>query len=460
MGGVSMVWLYPSGYHAGTMRRATTTLALLLSGCPGPRDSAAPADCTRVDTTVGSIVHVCWDQPSEGTVNLHYRVAGEDWRPTLVAPLEAGQQELPLLGLPFGVSVEYRATLDGEPLCEGVIDTAPLPPTLPHIELLTADPEAWDPDSPWLLASIDHLNEAGTSAGTWVFITDRLGRIVWALETPAQRMSLHPRISADGAAILMDLNSHFGVFDRGAASQVQRLGIDGLVQQTWDTPGLHHPYTDLPDGSLAWGAWGEGLETLEVIDPSGAQRSLWDCAEYHAAQGMPGTNCSSNTLEHDAASDRFLFSFYTTHTVVEIDASNGETQRWFGQMPGSWGFEPADSAFVWQHGARYTEGGTLLASMRLDATSDETVVREYSLDSASETLREIWSFGEGQGLYAPELGEAVRLPGGNTLHSYGTGARIREVSPDGTVVWDLAFSPGSWLGRATPVENLYALWPM
>ncbi len=103
----------------------------LLTACPGPGDSALPTTETHLDPTIGSIVWVAWDHPHEGTINLHYRVADEDWRPTLAAPLDPGPQELPLLGLPYDATVEYHATLDGETVVEGSIDTEHPPASLP-----------------------------------------------------------------------------------------------------------------------------------------------------------------------------------------------------------------------------------------------------------------------------------------------------------------------------------------
>jgi hypothetical protein len=453
---------YPAGYHAGTMRRAITLAALLNAGCPRPNDSGFDGPWVENDPGIGSILWLHWEQAEADTMYAEFRAEGGAWLRTPDLECEPGPQRLPLLGLPYDAEVEielHRLVRFGvaEPALTSA-HTDPLPEGLPNVEILAEDPALQDPDTPWLLTSLDHPGTAGTPEGTWAFILDRQGRIVWALETPAQRFTLHPRISADGAAILMDLNSHFGAFDRGAASQVQRLGIDGGIQRTWDTPGLHHPYTDLPDGSIAWGAWGEGLETLEIIDPDGIQRTLWDCADFHTAQGMPDTPCSSNTVSWDEASDSFLHSFYTTHTVVRIDGSTGEDSGWFGQMPGSWTFEPAESGFVWQHGGYITQDGTLLVSMRRDALAEETVAREYQLDEGARTLTEIWSYGQGEGLYAPELGEATRLPGGNTLLNYGTGLRIREVTTDGEVAWDLALEPGSMLGRSEPIGDLYGLW--
>lgn len=445
------------------MRPIALLIPLLVCGCPPRDDTGVDALSVRIDADIGSLVWVSWEQAEADTMVVEYSFDGGARTSTPQVELEPGPQQLPLLGIPFDAEVElvlHRvATFGAVETQTATIHTDPLPAGLPEPTLLAADSSLYDPTTPWLLTSIDKPGDVGTPEATWTIILDRDGRVVWALETPAFRLTMHPRISADGRAILMDLNSHMGTFDRGAASQVQRVGIDGGLQATWDTPGLHHPYTDLPDGSLAWGAWGDDLETLELLDPDGAQRTLWDCADYHAAQGMPETNCSSNTISWDPASERFLFSFYTTHTVVEIDGASGETTRWFGQMPGGWTFEPEDSAFVWQHGAYLTAEGTLLCSMRAPDGAEETVAREYRLDAHSETLQEIWSYGLGQDLFAPELGEAYRLPGGNTLLNYGSGTHIREVTPSGATAWELSFATGSLLGRSTPIDDLYALLP-
>ncbi len=445
------------------MRSTALLVPLLACACPQPDDTGHVALAARIDAGIGSLVWVSWEQAEQDTMVVEYRFDDGAWMSTPRVELEPGPQEILLLGIPFDAEVEielHKVVAFGvaEPLTTGIHTAAP-PPGLPQPNLLASEPELLDPATPWLLTSMDQPGQAGTPEATWVIILDRAGRVVWARETPAFRLTMHPRISADGHAILMDLNSHMGMFDRGAASQVQRVGIDGIVQRSWDTPGLHHPYTDLPDGSLAWGAWGDDLETLEILDPAGAQRTLWACADFHAEQGMPEANCSSNTLSWDPASERFLFSFYTTHTVVEIDGASGETTRWFGQMPGGWGFDPQDSEFIWQHGAYMREDGTLLVSMRAPGGVEETVAREYSLDEHSQTLRQTWSYGLGQGLYAPELGEAIRLPGGNTLLNYGTGTHIREVTAGGATAWELVFDSGSLMGRSTPIEDLYALLP-
>ena len=56
------------------------------------------------------------------------------------------------------------------------------------------------------------------------------------------------------------------------------------------------------------------------------------------------------------------------------------------------------------------------------------------------------------------MGEAHRLPGGHTLHNYGSTARIREFTPAGDVVWDTQWGGGQTLGRTEVIEDLYDLW--
>ena len=138
----------------------------------------------------------------------------------------------------------------------------------------------------------------------------------------------------------------------------------------------------------------------------------------------------------------------------------------------AWGFSPSDTIFDYQHNPVYTEAGTLLLSTHINEDSEELVVREYALNESTTTLEQVWSFGEGEGVEGCQMGEAHRLGGGNTLHNYGTYARLREVTSAGQVVWDIAWeseeyscfggstTPGHQVLRSNPVgPDLYAFAP-
>jgi hypothetical protein len=449
---------------------ASALLTLLAARCggddtgpdsDGPGWEPARGLALSLDERIGAFVHASWEQLEACEGSVASRVVGEDWAAGPSASLAPGAQDRLVPGLPYGAEVELRLELD----CGGVawasapveLQTDPLPEGLPHAAVLSGDPERWDPSLRYLLTSIDSRQDATDPEATWTVILDRQGRTVWALPTPAFRVTMSPRVGSDGRSLLIDHNSFWAIFDAGQASQVLRVDLQGEELERYDTPGLHHPFTELPDGGIAWGSADGMTETLELLDPAGERSTLWSCLGFHQQVGsmLP---CSANTVTWSEARQSFLVSFFSTDSVVELDSA-GALQRWFGHLPGSWAFDPPDSAFYWQHGTNFTPDGTLLLSTADGEPGSETLAREYRLDEDSQTLVQVWSFGAGQGIYGDELGEAWRLPGGNTLHNTGTAQRIREITPEGAVVWDLSWSRGSFVGRSEPIESLYDLLP-
>jgi hypothetical protein len=478
--------LHPTELEEPVRLRSTLLpmMTAALMACGKDDDSAATDDTAplpqavsevraSLHETIESIVRVEWTQDIPGETWLEFSVDGETWleSPREHHPTGLLHDEL-LLGVPYDSEVSYRILV--EPVA-GVIDegegplvsathsitTGAQPEGVPTLELHAMDPEALDPDTHYVLGSIDVLGAMGTAIGTWSFVFDRQGRVVWAWETPFQRATIHARVARTGTEFLIDYGSFYAIYDGGAASQVARLKIDGTEVALYDTPGLHHPFTYTPDGGLLWGAHNAGMNTLRQMSPDGTVTDIWSCAEFYdeIKYDEHGNYCASNTVTWDDASGHVLFSLYSSDSVVEIDPASGESLRWFGHIPEAWSFAPEDSAFWWQHGVHYTEQGTMLVSAKETRNGTETVVREYELDEDSQALVQIWSFGDGEGVYGPEMGEAHRLGNGNTLHNYGSGARVREVTPAGELVWDLTFSSGTYLGRTTPIADLYAFAP-
>jgi hypothetical protein len=427
-----------------------------------PPDFEAAVDLSaEVHDQIGSLIEVGWEQLEACDGSVAYRVEDEQWRAAPPHAWEPGSAEALLLGIPYAARVELRLELDcdrGSWRSESLeIQTDPLPEGLPHGGLISAVDGAWDPSWSYILTSIDSREDATNPHDAWTIILDRAGRTVWARPTESLRTTLSPRLARDGASLLIDHNSFWGIFDGGEASQVVRVDLEGREIERFDTPGLHHPFTELPAGGIAWGAADGMTETLELLEPGAEARTLWSCYGFHQQVGSMNP-CSANTLAWSEQRESFLISFFTTDTVVEIDGG-GQTLRWFGHLPGSWAFEPEDSAFYWQHGTHFTAAGTLLTSTLDGEPGQEMLVREYELDQDAETLRQIWSFGQGEGLFGDEMGEAWRLPGGNTMHNMGTAQRLREITPEGEVVWDLGWSRGSFIGRSEGIEDLYSLLP-
>jgi hypothetical protein len=426
--------------------------------------AAATGVSARLNDTVGSVIYVTWTQAESATAWVEYSFDAGRWLSSPPQALDAGSHEALVLGAPFGTEVTYRVVLsdgaDEAASSDATISTDALPEGAPEVAAAKGDATLWDSATNYVLIGMSGEGES-FDGDWWTFILDRQGRVVWALPTPYGFVSLYPRVSQDGRALLIDYNSYWGQFDGGALSQVARTGIEGAVETTWDTPGLHHSFTQLPDGTLVWGYLQRGEETLEELTAEGDRRTLWRCKSFLEGLGERPA-CGSNTVFYDETTDHFLFSFYSNDTVVEVDHATGETVRWFGNIAGSYAFDPPESQFWWQHGPNLTADGTLLISTHQTEHGEEaTVVREFAIDAENQTLRQIWSFGteDEDQVWGEHMGEAWRLDGGNTLHNYGSTPRLREVTPAGEVVWNVVWPRTYTLGRSTPIDDLYAFAP-
>ena len=414
----------------------------------------------RLHDELETLVYVSWEQGVDAEGYVEYRFEGDEWLRTPAASLTPGPHEQLLLGIPYETDVFFRVVNDDGAVTSDdlVATTGAWPDGLPQPYLVTSAPGQYEPTGKYLLGSINQLDGGWVGGHYWKFILDRQGRVVWAHLTPDENWTIYLRVSYDGDDILWDEFTYWSAWDDGEGSQVHRIKIDGSVVQTYATPGGHHAFTELADGSLVWGAATWDSETLQRRFPDGSTETVWDCNDFHDSIGVH-TMCQSNSLYWHEATDVFLYSFYTTETVVEIDAASGSTLRTWGHLPGAWSFDPVDSAFWWQHGVTYTEQGTLLVSTHTIPSSEELAVREYELDEAGQTLHQVWSFGVGASVYGEYAGEAHRLPGGNTLHNFGSGARVREIAPGDDVVWDVQWSGDRLLGRTVFLEDLYDFAP-
>ena len=421
---------------------------------------------TRVHSDYGTLFYVSWEQLVAATVWVEFSFDEGEWRSSPPIDAAAGPQEHLLLGIPYDEDFTWRIvndfgggedpeavfhTEDAEGETEEVPDEVPLP------SVTIADEINWDQDTPWVLTSMSENGSYGLGGIWWAFIVDRQGRVVWARETPRYHMSMHTQLNYDKDALLIDYNTYWATYD-ASGGQIYELKIDGTEVAIYDTPGLHHPFYQLADGTMLWGAYINNNELLEELSPDGSTRTIWDCRDYLESIG-DNDSCGSNTVYWNEPEDTVLFSMFTLDSVVEIDRTSGEVLRTFGHTSDAWSFDPIDSAFWYQHGSYYTPEGTLLLSTHDQRNERSTVVREYELDEETETLVEIWNFGLDDPLLGQQMGEAHRLASGNILHNYGTTPRLREATHDGEIVWDIEWERTNYIGRSTMLTDLYALAP-
>ncbi|MFT5685187.1 MAG: hypothetical protein ACI8RZ_006136, partial [Myxococcota bacterium] len=413
-----------------------------------------------INETVGSILTVTWPQSTSATTWVEFGFDGE-WRTSPPREATAGDASEILLGIPYGSTVTFRivSETDGETTTSEDITAQndPLPADVGQPTVLTLDESAVDPDHPYVFGGITPYNNSFYD-DWWTVIYDRQGRVVWAIEAPRGFAAMHPRVGVNGDVLLLDRNGFWGSLSTGVEGYIERIKIDGSGE-VLDTPYLRHAYTDLPDGSIVWGAINDGTnETLAKRDADGTITELWYCRDYMDENSLGG-GCASNTVTWVPETDTFLYSVFTTEIIIEVDHTTGTPLRHFGHVGSDYTFVPEGSVFWYQHNPHFTAAGTLLLSTETSQNEEETVVREYVIDEAAKTLTEVWSFGIGDGLWSRNMGEAHRLPNGNTQHNYGETARLREATPDGTVVWDVDWGSPRVIGRTTPIGDLYDFAP-
>jgi hypothetical protein len=428
----------------------------------GTTDGLVSSLSAKVSDKVGSVVVVTWNQAETADTHLEFSFESGSWLASRTRTRNAGEQQDLILGVPYEQTVTWRlvaqSAKDTYTSAAATTETADLPSNLPENDVLVSDPKLQDTaTAPYWFVGIA---PGGYPTDTWwTMIVDRQGRVVWAMEPVENRTSMHAHVARDGKTLLLDRCSFWTQGDQGRDSTIDQVTIDGNVVHTFETPGLHHPFDDLPDGSIAYGAaHSDGSETLEIVSPDGDTETVWDCGNWRASIDSGGY-CASNTLRYDENSNKFLFSFYNFESIIEIDRDSGDVERWWGHETGSYAFDPDDSAFWWQHGGYITSSGTLMTSTDETAHGTATIVREYVIDDANNTLHEIWSFGEDEGIYGGVMGEATRLPNGNVERNCGGTARMQEATPDGTVVWDIVWEGGGDIGRSTWITDLYDLAP-
>ncbi|HHO52916.1 MAG TPA: hypothetical protein ENK18_19085 [Deltaproteobacteria bacterium] len=408
----------------------------------------------RLHPDLAPFAYVSWDQQITGEVTVEVSVDEGEWLSLPPTAAQIGRNEQLVVGLPYGAAAAYRIR-DGAEVEEAAdrIVLPGAPGKMPLGTLKVSEADAWLQEGRYLLTSVSQTSGGwGTNGPFWTLILDRRGRPVWGRVTEPNVWTLYAQVSTTGDHILIDEISWLG----GDPDRIFRSYLDGVFEEI-EAPGLHHAFVELPDGTLTWASQAHAETGEALVEKAPGQDDetvLWSCIDDWP-QGNAGWACSSNCVYYSAERDSYLYSFYSNETVVEIDRASGSTLWWAGGVDGGYRFEPLDSRFYWQHGVSYTPAGTLLLSTQDQPIPETNLAREYVVDHDTQTLTEVWSYDAG--VLADTNGDTWRLPNGNTLHTLGSAAQLKEIDPDGQTVWHLDFGGTRLMGRSQWLTDLYPL---
>ncbi len=423
-----------------------------------------------IHPNLANVVVLNWTTDDPGLSRVEYGLDDDYGMSTPVSAEESTEHRVLLLGLPPLNQVYFKAIteVNGVELQSiGDIATDNVPASLPDISVNVLDQAAISSE-PYLLGVLEGIQKA-------IFAVDREGNWLWyyLLESPFEdgyRLFSEVYFALDGNDLFYNTFSTDLELGAGALFRVS-IEADPISDTYLDMH--HHAFTELPDGTIgyltadvrSWYDPDEGAEVPVVGDavyelaPDGSTAlifSTWDWMEPEKHDnwepsvydiGFDWTH--GNMLEYYADSDTYMVSLGYVNTVLQIDRSGTVLDSW-GQY-GDVQVADGTSAFEFQHDPSWTDEGTLL----MVATEDsETRGTEYSISGG--TMEETWSYGRGEGILAVAQGQARRLANGNTMIGWGTAGLVREVTPEGEVVWELEAGVGAGFVQVHMFNDFYS----
>ena len=480
------------------MRRAALlgTLALLVGCSPtdpaGTPDDDSDASEADDDTTGGPADD---DDTSEAPpVAFDLQWALSECIPTVVevawsVDAEAVDEAWVEFGAEFGLSVSANGTPDG-PFDAIVVGLDPGSTTLfravvsvdghvhrsEEVAVETGSPPV-DLPLPTLTALDEDLATGGliatsiVSSPSYAVLLDREGDVVWWHAPDATwDVTFVPRValSRDGRSVIYLATPLAVVDDDPKEQQLVRVSLDGCTEEITTVEGAHHDFEELPDGTLALihsdvrDVEGEPVDGDQVIElgmdgePTQAF-SVWDHLDYEPLDTPWPTLgwTHANALDYLEDEDAYLLSLHNLHTLLKVDRGSGELLWRLGGEESDFALpDGSTDLFYWQHEFTVADEQVLVFDNGGWPEPYSRVV-QYTVDEAAGSVEQQWEHQTDPPMYVYCLGEALWLPSGHVLTSWGTSGRIDEVTAEGEVVKQLDLPLGATFGYIQHVDAPY-----
>ncbi len=446
---------------SGTVPTAatSTTTSTTTTSTPGLTVSVSR------DERIPTVVHVTWEGAATGQVHAD----GVD------TPSD-DDGHISVLGLAHGTEVALEGTFDGERVDLGVVTLPPQDADLPEWTVTVPDPARSEVVGQHLLVSLQG-NGANHAA-----ILDDEGRHVWAHAADAHPFKItRARWSHDRRSVV------FSQYDRSRATDIgtiTRVSLDGRERVDTRAPEQHHDFVEHADQTYAWLTFevedreipghgvlpvvGDGVRT----GPEGALEDdastpmfrfhddwhdpWWTCIHFEYGDWIPDAHDwnHTNSIAWEPGEDAWYVMARHVDTLLKLDRQTGAV-LWELGGPHS-DFILPDGGFHHAHFSHVLGPDHVLVFDNDLHEGSEARVVEYRLNPTDGTAEVLWEQHDPDGETTGFLGDAVRLPGGNTLVVWSPNGRIEEFTPEGERVWLARAPEGYTVGRVTLIDDLYA----
>lgn len=305
----------------------------------------------------------------------------------------------------------------------------------------------------------------GSTPSPIVLYTDD-GNASWVSMADSAYTVPDSQVSRDGKSVL------YLVLDR---NRTQDIG--GIVRVPIDRPdnpevmrlsGIHHAFTELPDGSLVYLGVDARTQdrmkiygdTVMVADADGRNATeifnVWDHfapdtealsrdnSQYYP-DGKDWTH--GNSIHYNEDDDTFILSLHNLGAVLKITRSGDIVWQMGGDESTMELQGGADTSFMFQHNPQLLANGNVLMfdNGNFQDRSEHSEASEYRIDPSGGTYERVWNFDDGEAHLAQLMGDVTRMANGNTFVNWGAAGQLTEVTEDGEIVWDWQ-GDGSILG--------------
>jgi hypothetical protein len=435
---------------------------------------------------VPAAAEVRWTGPS-GEASLW--VAGSPfgaWRQVAASTVEDGASSLPLTLLPVGRTWRWRVEVEaGDELWRSDTETVAFEaPEQVSMDRKSSDAGAAFPGGWWVGNQYGPPFEPD---GAVAVVLDGDGSVVWWAPSPDGYRVIRAHPSRDGRDVIV-LEDHEDPEKR----RIVRYSLDGTRRTVTAAPQANHELRENDDGTFSYLAYvfsdeelvprtpgptaSDAIRTVPEGSPDGADATdgfdffddypadpWFACGHVGWDQFVPGAAewTHANSLIRSPLGDGWLVVVRHLDAVVQA----GDEGQFGWQVGGREAtiapigpvsFEHAHATDAWAEG----DAIHLLLFDNGDHSPEPILSRvvELRIDPAAGTVQEVWSLPDPRERRTTFLGDAQRLPGGNTLVTWTGGlagpGRLAEYTPAGEEIWrldsDAPLARGTWVPTLTP----------
>lgn len=296
--------------------------------------------------------------------------------------------------------------------------------------------------------------------GSWVYMVNVSGRIVWAYSVPSTALS-RALLSPDKQHVYardLNMSAEGDVTEEGGV--LYKIAIDGSSLEIFTLAASHHDFALTPNGDVYYlskvGSPAEDLpcDAIHRLSPDGESDEVvfdfWPALSPFVPDDTLGDleSCHVNSLRYDADSATLTAGDSSRDVVVKV-TTGGEVVWTLG--PSGTTFV-SDAPFDHQYGHQVLgDDGILVFDNGPFPESRSSRVYELALDPVAGVANVVWNYDSG--LYSAVLGDVQRLSNGNTFVTYSTDRIVHEVDGEGELVRALTFP--ELIGYSQYVESLY-----